>query len=60
MPIETASGTIDSDECVRGDITQEKLASLPPAFAELGAAGTDEEKDKIRSLMDAAKNLGIR
>ncbi len=39
--IETPKGIVSSDECVRPDITAERLAKLPPAFAELGAAGAD-------------------
>ena len=41
VPIDTGGATVDTDECVRGDITMEKLGSLSPAFAELGAAGAD-------------------
>ena len=41
VPIETSAGAINTDECVRGGITMEKLSALPPAFAELGAAGAD-------------------
>jgi len=41
VPIKTPARTIDTDECVRGYISMENLASLPPAFAELGAAGAD-------------------
>ncbi len=33
--------TIDRDEHVRDDVTLEALATLPPAFAELGASGQD-------------------
>lgn len=32
---------VDKDECVRGSATAESLASLPPAFEQLGAAGSD-------------------
>ena len=32
---------VDQDECVRGNTTAESLASLPPAFEQLGAAGSD-------------------
>ncbi len=35
------SMTVTEDECIRGDITAEQLAQLPPAFAELGAKGVD-------------------
>lgn len=41
VSIETPGGSIDRDECVRGDMTLDTLAKLPPAFAELGAAGAD-------------------
>ncbi len=33
--------TVTEDECIRGGITREQLAELPPAFAELGASGVD-------------------
>ena len=41
VPIEAGSTSIAEDECVRGNITAEQLASLPPAFAALGEAGAD-------------------
>ncbi|TCO72218.1 acetyl-CoA C-acyltransferase [Chromatocurvus halotolerans] len=41
IPISTAQGTVDQDECIRAAISADDLAGLPPAFAELGAAGTD-------------------
>jgi len=33
--------TVAVDECVRGQVTLEQLAQLPPAFAEAGAQGVD-------------------
>ncbi|MDA0795831.1 MAG: acetyl-CoA C-acyltransferase [Proteobacteria bacterium] len=33
--------TITQDECIRGSISLEQLAALPPAFAELGNSGVD-------------------
>ena len=42
IPIETPEGVISEDECIRADMTAERLAKLPPAFAELGAAGADQ------------------
>ena len=42
IPIETPGGLISEDECVRTDMTAERLARLPAAFAELGAAGADQ------------------
>ena len=33
--------TIQHDECVRGSTTLESLGALPPAFEQLGAAGSD-------------------
>ena len=42
VPIETPHGVISEDECIRTDITAERLARLPAAFAELGAAGADQ------------------
>ncbi len=42
IPIETSEGLISEDECIRTDITAERLARLPAAFAELGAAGADQ------------------
>ena len=41
IAIETSHGWIDQDECVRGTLTLDQLAALPPAFAALGAAGAD-------------------
>ena len=41
VPIETPEGLISEDECIR-DMTAERLARLPAAFAELGAAGADQ------------------
>ncbi len=42
IPIETPERVISKDECVRADMTAERLARLPAAFAELGAAGADQ------------------
>ena len=42
IPIETSEGLISEDECIRTDMTAERLARLPAAFAELGAAGADQ------------------
>ena len=42
IPIETPEGVISEDECIRADITADRLARLPAAFAELGAAGADQ------------------
>jgi len=42
VPIETHNGVISEDECIRADMTAERLARLPAAFAELGAAGADQ------------------
>ena len=42
VPIETPEGLISEDECIRADMTLERLARLPAAFAELGAAGADQ------------------
>jgi len=43
VPVENpARGmAIAEDECIRGDITAEALAALPPAFAKLGGLGAD-------------------
>ena len=41
VPIGTAAGEVAVDECPRPKLTAEKLAGLPPAFADLGAAGAD-------------------
>ncbi len=42
VSIETPNGVICEDECIRADITAERLARLPAAFIELGAAGADQ------------------
>ena len=41
VPVEVNGDTIVLDECIRADLTAEQLAALPPAFADLGAAGAD-------------------
>jgi acetyl-CoA C-acetyltransferase len=44
VPIEnTEKGfTVTRDECIRGNITTEQLADLPPAFADIGTKGVDQ------------------
>ena len=42
VPIETPNGVISEDECIRADMTAERLSKLPAAFTELGAAGADQ------------------
>ena len=42
IPIETPRGVISKDECIRADMTAERLAKLPQTFSELGAAGADQ------------------
>ena len=42
IPIETPGGVISKDECIRADMTAERLAKLPQTFSELGAAGADQ------------------
>lgn len=39
--IKTEAGLVCEDECVRPDITLERLGKLAPAFAQLGEAGAD-------------------
>jgi acetyl-CoA C-acetyltransferase len=41
VSIRTPAGEARVDECIRDDTTMERLAAMPPAFAELGAAGVD-------------------
>lgn len=41
VPGKDGGSGLDHDELVRGDTTLEGLASLPPAFAEMGADGQD-------------------
>ncbi len=41
VPIHTEGGVSDRDECIRRNMTAERFAALPPAFAELGEAGAD-------------------
>lgn len=36
--------TINSDECIRAEITLAQLAALPAAFSDLGAAGVDQQQ----------------
>ena len=42
IPIETSNGIIRDDECIRSDMTSNRLGRLPAAFRELGAAGVDQ------------------
>ncbi len=44
VPVTDADGNVvlDRDETIRADSSAEKLAGLPPAFAELGAKGVDK------------------
>lgn len=57
IPIMTAPGTVDRDECVRPDISADDLAALPPAFAELGAAGTDSLQLQGHNHLDAINHI---
>ncbi|MFN2287898.1 MAG: acetyl-CoA C-acyltransferase [Chromatocurvus sp.] len=57
IPIITAQGTVDRDECVRAGISAEDLAALPPAFAELGAAGTDALQLQGHDHLDAINHI---
>jgi acetyl-CoA C-acetyltransferase len=41
VPVQGAHGMLDRDEAIRDGITAAKLAKLPPAFTEVGAAGGD-------------------
>ena len=61
IPIETPEGIISEDECIRADMTAERLASLPAAFAELGAAGADQvqlEKFPELSAIEHVHTMG--
>ncbi|MEL0153699.1 MAG: acetyl-CoA C-acyltransferase, partial [Halieaceae bacterium] len=42
IPINTSKGGITEDECIRTSLTRERLADMPLAFAQLGAAGSDD------------------
>lgn len=57
IPIMTAQGTMDRDECVRPDISADDLAALSPAFAELGAAGTDSLQLQGHHHLDAVNHI---
>ena len=41
VPVETSSGDVLLDECIRPSLTRERLAEMPAAFAKLGAEGSD-------------------
>ena len=56
VPIETPEGLISEDECIR-DMTAERLARLPAAFAELGAAGADQLQLAKFSELDAIEHV---
>ena len=57
VPIETTGGQVDQDECIRVGITAEDLAALPPAFAELGAAGTDAIQLRGHEHLDSITHI---
>ena len=57
IPIETSAGVISEDECIRADMTAERLAKLPPAFAELGAAGADQVQLAKFPELDAIEHV---
>ncbi|MEQ8514826.1 MAG: acetyl-CoA C-acyltransferase [Chromatocurvus sp.] len=57
IPISTPQGTVDQDECIRAAISGEDLAGLPPAFAELGAAGTDALQLQGHDHLDAISHI---
>ncbi len=66
LPVEIRGSTIDKDECVRGDTTLEKLASLRPFFKEDGiltAGNCSKLSDGAAALVVAsakkARELGI-
>lgn len=42
VSINTSDGEVTEDECIRASLTRERLADMPLAFAELGAAGSDD------------------
>ncbi len=41
VSIKTSEGEVQNDECIRASLTQERLAVMPAAFAELGSGGSD-------------------
>ena len=57
VPIETPEGLISKDECIRADMTAERLARLPAAFADLGAAGADQLQLAKFSELDAIEHV---
>ena len=57
IPIETPEGVICEDECIRADMTAERLAKLPPSFAELGAAGADQVQLAKFPELDAIEHV---
>jgi len=59
VPIENPEKglTVDADECIRGDITPEQLAELPPAFADLGAKGVDQAQLAAYPQLDQINHI---
>ena len=63
VPITTDAGVVDTDECIRADMTAQRLAALPPAFAKLGEAYADKvqlaaygELEQIRHVHTAGNS----
>ena len=57
VPIETHNGVISEDECIRADMTAERLSRLPAAFKELGAAGADQLQLKKFPQLGAVEHV---
>ncbi|MGO4382657.1 acetyl-CoA C-acyltransferase [Specibacter sp. RAF43] len=62
VPVASADGTtlLDADEHVRPGTTLEQLAAMPPAFAEMGAAGQDQVALRSYPQLSAIRHLHTR
>ncbi|MAJ50206.1 MAG: acetyl-CoA acetyltransferase [Flammeovirgaceae bacterium] len=59
MPVKDKTGKIllKRDELIRGCLTAEKLAEIPPAFAKQGESGFDQMMLAIHPQLDAIQHL---
>lgn len=49
--------TVTEDECIRSQTTMDSLAEMPPAFADLGAMGTDEYQLQANEQLDQINHV---
>jgi acetyl-CoA C-acetyltransferase len=59
VPIENPDKgiSVSSDECIREDMSEEKLAALPAAFTDIGASGVDQLQLAGHSTLEAIHHV---